>query len=110
FSEGGYIAAMCIEKALNAVHGDVTNKAKLLQALHHTDLKDAPRGPMKLDQFGNPIDNIYIYKQERVNGKLQNTVITTYPMVSQFWKYNPEQVLKQPSFSKEYPPCTYCTK
>jgi len=39
---------------------------------------------------------IILASLERVNGKLQNTVIYTYPAVSQFWKYNPEDFLKQP--------------
>jgi branched-chain amino acid transport system substrate-binding protein len=39
-----------------------------------------------------------------VGGQLQNTVIHTYPNVSQFWKFNPEEFLKQPVYSREYPP------
>ena len=34
---------------------------------------------MKMDDLGNPVQNIYIRKVERVGGKLQNTVIHTYP-------------------------------
>jgi len=45
---------------------------------------------------------------ERVGGKLQNTVIYTYPHVSQFWKYNPEEFLKQPVYSRDFPPCKHC--
>jgi branched-chain amino acid transport system substrate-binding protein len=45
---------------------------------------------------------------ERVAGKLQNTVIFTYPHVSQFWKYNPEEFLKQPVYSRDVPPCKHC--
>jgi len=43
----------------------------------------------RMDPYGNPTQNIYIRKVERVGGKLQNTVIHTYPNVSQFWKYDP---------------------
>ena len=43
-----------------------------------------------------------------MNGKLQNTVIYTYPAVSQFWKYSPEEFLKQPVYSRDFPPCRYC--
>jgi len=28
--------------------------------------------------------------------------------VSQFWKYNPEEFLKQPVYSREFPPCKHC--
>ena len=47
---------------------------------------------------------IYIRKVERVGGELQNTVIYTYPNVSQFWTYKPEEFLKQPVYSRDYPP------
>ncbi len=47
-------------------------------------------------------------KVERVNGSLQNTVIQTYPTVSQFWKYKPEEFLRQPIYSRDYPPCHHC--
>jgi branched-chain amino acid transport system substrate-binding protein len=41
---------------------------------------------------------------ERVKGELQNTVIHTFPNVSQFWKSKPEDFLKQPVYSREFPP------
>jgi branched-chain amino acid transport system substrate-binding protein len=75
-----------------------------LEALKKVELKDVPRGPMKLDSYGNPIQNIYVRKVEKVGGELQNTVIHTYPNVSQFWKFKPEEFLKQPVYSREYPP------
>jgi len=28
--------------------------------------------------------------------------------VSQFWKYTPEEFLKQPVYSREFPPCRHC--
>ena len=63
---------------------------------------DLPRGPVQLDEYGSPIENVYIRKVERVNGELQNTVIETFPGVSQFWKYNPADYLKQPLYSRAY--------
>ena len=91
-------------EAIKAVNGDVENKAKFLEALRKVELRDVPRGPMKLDDYMNPIQNIYIRKVERVGGELQNTVIQTYPNVSQFWTYKPEEFLKQPVYSRDYPP------
>jgi branched-chain amino acid transport system substrate-binding protein len=75
-----------------------------MKALKKVELSDVPRGPLKLDSYGNPIENIYIRKVERVGGELQNTVIYTYPNVSQFWNYKPEEFLKQPVYSRDYPP------
>lgn len=108
YSECGYTAGMWMDRSLQAVKGDVTDRPALLSALQKTTLADAPRGPLKLDAYANPVDNIYIRKVERVNGKLQNTVIFTYPMVSQFWTYNPQEYLKQPAYTRDYPPCTHC--
>ena len=84
------------------------DRAAFMAALRAVAISDAPRGPIKMDPYGNPTQNIYIRKVERVGGKLQNTVIYTYPAVSQFWKYNPEEFLKQPVYSREFPPCRFC--
>ncbi len=104
YSEGTYTGARWIMEAIKAINGDVENRAKLMEALRKVDLKDVPRGPMKLDSYGNPIQNIYVRKVEKVGGELQNTVIHTYPSVSQFWKSKPEEFLKQPVYSRDYPP------
>ena len=79
-----------------------------LAALKKVEIADSPRGPLTLDKYGNPIQNIYVRKVEKVGGKLQNTVIHTFPAVSQFWKYSPEEYLKTPLYSRDYPPCKHC--
>ena len=104
YSEGTYTGSRWIVEAIKAVNGDVENRPKFMEALRKVDIKDVPRGPFKLDAYGNPVQNVYIRKVERVGGELQNTVIYTYPNVSQFWKYKPEEFLKQPVYSREYPP------
>src|SRR5213078_3243179 len=38
------------------------------------------------------------------------TVIHTFPNVSQFWTYRPEEYLKNPVYSRDYPPCTRCSR
>jgi len=104
YSENCYTGMRWIIEAIKAINGDVENRPKFLEALKKVELKDVPRGPFKLDDYGNPIQNVYIRKVERVGGELQNTVIHTYPSVSQFWKYKPEDFLKNPVYSREYPP------
>jgi branched-chain amino acid transport system substrate-binding protein len=59
---------------------------------------------MRLDAYANPVQNVYIRKVERKGNELQNTVIYTYNDVSQFWKYKPEDYLKLPVYSRDYPP------
>lgn len=104
FSEVGYDIMNAIDLAVTAVKGDVSKPERLMKALKSVNLKDAPRGPIKFDDYGNAIENVYIRKVERAGGELQNTVIYTYPEVSQFWKYKPEEFLKQPVYSRDYPP------
>jgi branched-chain amino acid transport system substrate-binding protein len=108
YSEGTYVAGVALKAALEATGGDIENVDKFLAALRRVDLSESPRGPMRFDDYGNPIMNIYVRKVERVNGRLQNTVIHTFPMVSQFWTYKPEEFLKHPVYSRDYPPCKAC--
>jgi branched-chain amino acid transport system substrate-binding protein len=103
-----YVCMMWINKAIDSLKGDVSDKNKVLAALKSVELKDSPKGPVKLDQYGCVIENMYVRKVENVNGHMQNTVIDEFPMVSQFWKYEPETYMKQPMASRDYPPCKYC--
>jgi branched-chain amino acid transport system substrate-binding protein len=63
---------------------------------------------MRFDDFGNPVQNVYVRRVERVGGRLQNTVIHTIPNVSQFGPYKAEEFLKNPVYSRDHPPCTHC--
>jgi branched-chain amino acid transport system substrate-binding protein len=108
YSENCYTGARILGEAVRAIGGRVEDRAALMAALRQVKITDAPRGPVEMDAYGNPTQNIYIRKVERAGGKLQNTVIHTYPAVSQFWKYNPEEFLKQPVYSREFPPCRHC--
>ena len=40
--------------------------------------------------------------------ELWNTVIKTYPHVSQFGQFKEDEFLKTPVYSRDYPPCKYC--
>jgi branched-chain amino acid transport system substrate-binding protein len=104
YSEGTYTGARWIVEAVKTINGDVENRQKFLDALKKVELKDVPRGAFRLDDYGNPVQNVYIRKVEKVAGELQNKVMQTIPNVSQFWKYKPEEFLKQPVYSREFPP------
>ena len=108
YSEANYTAARWIDLASRAIGGDVENREKFLAALKKVEIPDAIRGPIKVDSYGNPIQNVYVRKVERKEGELWNTVIHTFPAVSQFWNYKPEEFLKQPVYSRDFPPCKYC--
>ena len=49
----------------------------------------------EFDEFGNVVGNVYIRKVTRKDGRLVNSVIKTYPDVSQFWTYDPKRVPRQ---------------
>jgi branched-chain amino acid transport system substrate-binding protein len=108
YSEGTYVAGIALKAALEGIGGDIENADKFLGALRRVDLSDAPRGPMRFDDFGNPIQSIYVRRVEKVGGRLQNSVIHTFPAVSQFWTYKADDFLKHPVYSRDYPPCTRC--
>ncbi|HUD86347.1 MAG TPA: ABC transporter substrate-binding protein [Xanthobacteraceae bacterium] len=113
FSESNYTTAMMIDDVMKQTGGKwpgaETFIAKMA-ALH----VDAPRGPVSFDDMRNPIQNIYIKKVEKTTlfgydkPELWNIVIKTYPNVSQFWTYGKDAFLKQPVYSRDFPPCTYC--
>ena len=108
YSENAYDGGRWIVEAIKLANGNVEDREGFLNALRKVELKDSPRGPFKLDSDNNPIQNAYLRKVERVGGRLQNTVIQTFPNVSQYWKYNREEFLKQPVYSRDYPPCRFC--
>jgi branched-chain amino acid transport system substrate-binding protein len=100
YSAGRWIAA-----AAAAIDGKVEERARFLAAIRKaSETTEDPRGPIKLDEYNNPTQNVYVLKVEKVGGRLQNTVIHTYPMVSQFWTYKPEEFLKSPPYDRNYPP------
>ena len=102
YSESMYTGGKWAVAAIEAIDGRVEDREAFVNALRTVKLTDLPRGPMELDEYGNPVENVYIRRVERVNGELQNTVIETFPAVSQFWKYNPADYLREPLYSRRY--------
>jgi branched-chain amino acid transport system substrate-binding protein len=107
YTAGPYTALLIIEQALNATGGKTDDAAAFLKAMRDVRLTHGPIGPVRLDEYGTPILDIHIRKVARVNGKLTNTIIKTYPQVSQFWTYDPKAFVQQPVFSRDFPPSKY---
>jgi len=108
YDPGFYAAATCVEAAvleaaLKTVKGNVEDKSAFMKALRGVKV-DTVRGPVRFDEYGNVIGNVYIRKVERKEGRLVNSVIYTYPNVSQFWTYKAEEFLKNPVYSRDFPP------
>ncbi|MFL5074459.1 MAG: ABC transporter substrate-binding protein [Microvirga sp.] len=104
YSAAMYIAGQCVEAALGKTGGKSDDKKALSDALHGLSLEDTPRGPVAFDEGGNVVGSVFVRRCERKGGTLVNTTIKTYPKVSQFWTYPPAEFLKQPVYSRDYPP------
>jgi branched-chain amino acid transport system substrate-binding protein len=104
YSAGCYINGMCIEAALQKTGGSSDDKQKLVDALRAVSLVDTPRGAFSFDHFGNVVGSVFIRRLERKDGKLHNSVIKTYPKVSQFWTYDEKKYLAAPVYTRDTPP------
>jgi len=113
-SEGYYTSIMWVLKGAEAVKGGVENREAFVQAMRSLKWDDAPRGPISLDAFGNPTQNIYLREVAEVGGELTNKVVKVFPKVSQFGPFDddPEGYMAMPADSRDYPSgnCEECMK
>jgi len=113
FSETTYTTGLMIREVMKQTGGKWPGTEEFVKLISAVKV-DAVRGPVTLDDMRNPVHNIYIKKVERKKmfgydkEELWNTVIKTYPNVSQFWKFGKAEFLKQPVYSRDYPPCKFC--
>src|SRR6185369_11581817 len=103
YAAATYTEAAVLDATLAAIKGRIEDKQAFMKTVRNITV-DTCRGPVRFDQYGNVIGNIYIRKVERKDGRLVNRVIHTYPNVSQFWTYKPEAFLKNPVYSRDWPP------
>ena len=93
-----------IEAALAKTGGKSDNAETLAKAVRSVSLADTPRGPINFDGYGNAVVDVYVRRAEKDGGKMVNKTIKTYRKVSQFWTMDPKAFLKEPVFSRDYPP------
>ena len=103
YTAGTYTAGLWLDAALKSINGRFEDKPAFVRALHQVRLTSGPMGPIRLDEYSKPILNIYIRKVERKDGQLVNTIVETFPEVSQFWTYEPRAFLAMPPYSRESP-------
>ena len=104
FAESAYTAGLWTKAALDSIKGNVEDKEAFLKAMRTVSVK-APRGPVKLDAYDNPIQNIYITRVQKqkhpvLGDILVNVPVKTYENVSQFWSYNPDEFLKRGPYKR----------
>jgi branched-chain amino acid transport system substrate-binding protein len=101
-----YSATRWIVEAAGRVQGNVEDRTRFLAAIRQAAEGPDIRGPIRIDEFGNPTQNVYILKAEKAGGTTHNSVVYTYPMVSQFWTYKPDDFLRAPAYDRNHPPVT----
>lgn len=104
FGESAYTAGLWVKTAIDKIGGKVEDREAFLKAMRTIEIK-APRGPLKLDAYDNPIQNVYISKIEKIKHPVLGDVLTnvpvkTYEAVSQFWTYPPEEFLKRGPYKR----------
>ena len=109
YAASTYVNGAVLEAAVKAVNGKVEDRLAFMAALRATNV-DTARGPVRFDDLGNVVGNVYLRKVKRKDGRLVNSVFKTYPDVSQFWTYGKEAFLANPVYSRDYPPARYLEK
>jgi branched-chain amino acid transport system substrate-binding protein len=104
FAESAYTAGLWTRTAIEKIGGKVEDKEAFLKAMRTVEIK-APRGPLKLDAYDNPVQNVYVSKIEKIKhpvlGEIMTNVpIKTYTGVSQFWTWSPEEYLKRGPYKR----------
>jgi branched-chain amino acid transport system substrate-binding protein len=99
FAESAWTAGLWTKAAIESIQGNVEDRAAFLKAMRTVTVQ-APRGPVKLDAYDNPIQNVYISRIQKVKhpilgDTLMNVPVKTYTNVSQFWTWTPEEFLKR---------------
>lgn len=99
-----YSGALWVAQVIEELKGDISNREAFIDAVLASELTNSPLGrPVKFDEYGNPVYDVYIRKVEKnADGKYWNVPVETYPQVSQFWTYDPAEYLKSPAFTRDY--------
>jgi branched-chain amino acid transport system substrate-binding protein len=105
FAESSYTSSMWTKAAIDSIKGNVEDRAAFLKAMRTVKITNAPRGPLVLDAYDNPIQNMYITRLQKVKhpilgDQLMNIPVKTYKEVSQFWTYSPEEFLKRGPYKR----------
>lgn len=104
FAENSYTTALWAETALNAIDGDVEDHDAFLDAVRDAEI-DAPRGPVRLDEDDNPIQNVYISEVQVIEhdilGEVKvNVPVKTYEAVSQYWEWDRDEYLERGPYER----------
>jgi len=90
YAELGYVSAQLVGAAIEALKGEVSDKAALRDAIRNAATKiQPPRGPIRFDRYHQVITDVYVMKVERQGNRLVNAIVDRIPNTSQeeSWKW-----------------------
>lgn len=102
--EMAYTTGLYAKTAIDMIKGNIEDRKPFLDAVRKARVV-APRGPMKLDEYDNTVQNVYIQKVAKVKHPvlgdvLINVPVKTYKDVSQFWKWTPQEYLARGPYKR----------
>ena len=104
FAEATYTSALWAKVAAESIQGKVEDREAFLAAVRKAKFT-APRGPIRLDEYDNPVQNVYISKVVKMKhptlGEVKvNVPIKTYENVSQFWTWSPQEYMARGPYQR----------
>ena len=98
-------AAAIADPAFGRVFTDHMVSIRYTEGQGWHDAQVMPRGPLTLDEYDNPIQNVYISKIEKQKHPVLGEVlipvpVKTYEGVSQFWTWKPEEFLARGPYKR----------
>ena len=104
FSESAYTAGLWTRPRSTRSRATSRTRTPSSRRCARFEVK-APRGPLKLDAYDNPIQNVYIAKIEKMKHPVLGEVlipkpVKTYEAVSQFWTWKPEEFLARGPYKR----------
>ncbi len=91
----GYAGAQILEAAIKKVNGNVEDKQAFLNALYATNL-DTVKGPIKLDQDHDVIQNQYVFKVVKQGDSYGYQLLETYKELAATWDRTPQELVNLP--------------
>jgi len=84
YAESGWDSAQLLTIAIDALKGDLSDRAKVREAIRTSLAKvKAPRGPLDFDSYRQVIAPAYVMRTEKQGGRIVNAIIDKLPAVSQ---------------------------
>jgi len=97
-----YAALQILEAAILEAGGFVDHFNAFLQAIRSLEFQ-TPKGIIHIDAWNNSVQDFHIRRIARgEDGELYHQLVYTFPMVSQFWTYDPEAFLALPAYSRAF--------